>query len=163
MFVRDQELEPSNDFSPAVELLQKGGLIRCAPLWRGMVEITSTCELARIAKEILAKNPTAFVGDSAQLMRKFRARKQAALQPPLRIAVLGSVNVFRLREALQEELAAVLNDRTFETSEVPYGQLYQQLHTPSSELQTWRPDVSIFYDRLEDIRFLATFSGSVAR
>jgi FkbH-like protein len=69
----------------------------------------------------------------------------------LRAAVLGSANVRVLRAAFMGEAAELLPDRKVETSEVPYGQLRQELLDPNSSLRRWRPDLAVFCDRLEDL------------
>lgn len=151
MYVRDLELDPANDFTIAVESFQADGLIQSAPLWRGLIEITRAADLARISTRLLAADPMAFVAGGAQVARRLDARTRAAAQPPLRFAVLGSMNVERLRSAFETELTGLLTDRRVETFAVPYGQLHQQLLNPASELRAWKADVSIFCDRLEDV------------
>ncbi len=78
---------------------------------------------------------------------------------PLRVAVLGSANVRVLRAAFASDAAEFLPDRRLETSEVPYGQLRQQLVDPNSSLRRSRPDVAIFCDRLEDLLGHARLDG----
>ena len=151
MYVRDLELNPSNDFTPAVKSLQAEGLIQTESLWRGLIAATRAADLARISTRMLAVDPMAFVASGPQLAFRLAGRTRAAAQPPLRVAVLGSMNVERLRTAFNNELSVLLADRRVQTFEVPYGQLHQQLLNPASELRAWRPDVSIFCDRLEDV------------
>ena len=151
MYVRDLELNPSNDFTSAVEALQAEGLIQSESLWRGLIAITRAADLSRISTQMLAEDPMAFVAGGAQLGRRLAARTRAAAQQPLRVAVLGSMNVERLRTAFENDLTGLLADRRVQTFEVPYGQLHQQLLNPASELRAFRADVSIFCDRLEDV------------
>ncbi|HEV8072136.1 MAG TPA: HAD-IIIC family phosphatase [Planctomycetaceae bacterium] len=80
-----------------------------------------------------------------------RPQPAPAGPPPLRAAVLGSANVRVLRAAFMGEAAELLPDRKVETSEVPYGQLRQELLDPNSSLRRWRPDLAVFCDRLEDL------------
>lgn len=151
MYVRDLDLNPANNFFPAVEVLQAKGLIRNVPLWRGLIEVVRASDLARVATEMLAIDPMVFVQGGAQLSVQLAARKKAAVNHPVRVAVLGSMNVGRLRAAFEGHMSGLLLDRRVETFEIPYGQLYQQLLNPSSELCAWRADISIFCDRLEDV------------
>jgi FkbH-like protein len=82
-----------------------------------------------------------------------------AERTPFRAAVLGSANVRVLRAAFAAEAAEFLPDRKFETWEVPYGQLPQELLDPKSYLRGWRPDLAIFCDRLEDLVGQARLDG----
>lgn len=160
MFVRDLAVNPLNDFSPAIAQLRAEGRIAARPLGRGLVERARAADLTRVARGMLDENPLAFVADPSLVAR----RLAAAAQPPLRIAVLGGTNVVRLRTSLEAGLAGLLPDRRIETHEVPYGQLPQQLIDPGSQLRAWKPDISIFFDRLEDLAGApADLDGAVAR
>ncbi|HVE15689.1 MAG TPA: HAD-IIIC family phosphatase [Chthoniobacterales bacterium] len=155
MYVRDLDLDPANDFTPAEAWLRSKGLIRSIPAWRGRIEAVNVSDLAEVCTRMLADDPMAFVARGADLAHRIAARSQAGALEPLRVAVLGSTNVARLRAALESELPGLLPDRRVETCEVPYGQLHQQLLDPASELRAWRPNISIFCDRLEDLLGLA--------
>lgn len=151
MYVRELAVNPVNDFAPAVSRLRSEGLIRSAALWRGRVEAARVADMARICTEMLGTNPLAFVANAAAVAHGLAKIRQAREEPVLRVAVLGSSNVHLLRSALESDLASCLPERRVETFEVPYGQLHQALLDPDSELRCWRPHVSIFCDRLEDL------------
>jgi FkbH-like protein len=97
------------------------------------------------------------VTDVQQAPSGKRPAENAAAQPapgtgvPLRVAILGSANVRVLRAAFASQAAELIPDRKIEASEVPYGQLRQELVDPQSSLRRSRPDVAIFCDRLEDL------------
>jgi FkbH-like protein len=97
------------------------------------------------------------VTDVQQAPSGRRPAEDAAAQPasaasvPLRVAILGSANVRVLRAAYASQAAELISDRKIEASEVPYGQLRQELVDPQSALRRSRPDVAIFCDRLEDL------------
>lgn len=82
-----------------------------------------------------------------------------SVQPALRAAILGSSNVRVLRAAFTAEASELLPEREVETREVPYGQLRQELLDSKSPLRSWRPDLAIFCDRLEDLVGQARLEG----
>ncbi len=90
---------------------------------------------------------------------KTESQPHLASAQPLRVSVLGSANVRVLRAAFASQATEFLPDRRVETSEVPYGQLRQQLVDPDSSLRRSRPDVAIFCDRLEDLLGQARLDG----
>ncbi|MDR6292549.1 MULTISPECIES: HAD-IIIC family phosphatase [Inquilinus] len=159
MFVRDLALNPRNDFTPVVDRLRRDGAMATASLWRGTVEAASTAAIERICDTMLAADKFAFVENGAELAHRHAKLKQAAKQPPLRLAVLGSANVHHLTAALADQLSTLLPDRTAEIHEVPYGQLRQALLDPRSELRRFDPQISVFCDRLEDLAGQPSLDG----
>lgn len=162
MYARELAVYPINDFSPVVSRLRSEGLIRGASLWRGRVEATRVADLARVCTHMLRANSMAFVANAAAVAYGLAKIKQATEQPVLRVAVLGSSNVHLLRSALGSDFSSYLPERKVETYEVPYGQLRQALLDPNSELRRWRPHISIFCDRLEDLLGRARLDEAVA-
>jgi FkbH-like protein len=159
MYVRELAVEPANDYSPAVERLRSEGSIRSAPLWRGRVEAVRVADLARVCREMLSTDWMAFVVNGGDVDYKLAKISRAAVQPPLRVAVLSSANVQLLRSALERDLPTLMPDQRLETYEVPFGQLHQALVDKDSELQRWRPQISIFCNRLEDLLSKSGFDG----
>jgi FkbH-like protein len=151
MYVRRLEVEPVNDFIPAIARLRSEGSINSAPLHRASVQSVRIVDLARVCRELLANDPMVFLANASEVAYRLAEISQSVQQPPLRAAVLGSANVHLLRSAFEEDLTALLPDRRTEVREVPYGQLRQSLLDPASELRRWQPNVSIFCDRLEDL------------
>ena len=151
MYVRELAVDPANDFSSAVSHLRSEGLIRSTILWGSRVESTMVIDVARVCTEMLRADSLSFLANNAEVAYRIANRKRAAEHPLLRIAVLGSSNVHLLRAALEGELPKYLHDRRVEIYEIPFGQLRQAAFSPDSELRRWRPDVSIFCDRLEDL------------
>jgi FkbH-like protein len=150
-FVRDLQIDPENDFSPAVEVLRARGAIATRPLWRGKVEAAAVTALAAVCNEQLGKDALAHVKNAPEIAFKLAKRKEAAAAAPLRVAVLGHSNVERLRSALEGKLGELLVGRRVEYHTVPFGQLPQEVLNPASDLARFAPDVSIFVDRLEDL------------
>jgi FkbH-like protein len=151
MYVRRLAADPINDFSPAVTRLRSQDLVKSASLSRGKAESVHVADLARVCGELLGSDPMAFVANGTDVAYKLAKISQAAQQPALRVAVLGSANVHMLRAALERDLGSFLPDRLVEIREVDYGQLRQSLLDPGSELRRWQPHISIFCDRIEDL------------
>jgi FkbH-like protein len=87
------------------------------------------------------------------------SRSPLSVEAALRAAILGSSNVRVLRAAFAAEASELLPERKVETREVPYGQLRQELLDSNSPLRSWRPDLAIFCDRLEDLVGQARLEG----
>ena len=151
MFVRGLEINPANDFSPAVAALRAQGAIATRELWRGRIEATPVRTLAGVCNEQLGKDVLAHVKNAPEIAFKLAKRKEAASVPPLRVALLGHSNVERLRSALEDKLGTLLVGRRVAYHAVPFGQLPQEILNPNSDLARFAPDVSIFVDRLEDL------------
>jgi len=100
---------------------------------------------------------------SGELRAENERWRPAPAEAPLRAAILGSANVRVLRAAFAAEAAEFLPNRKVETSEVPYGQLRQELLDSKSSLGRWRPDLAIFCDRLEDLIGQARLDGVSSR
>jgi FkbH-like protein len=151
MFVRDLQIDPENDFSPAVGALRSQGAIATRQLWRGKVEATTVAALAAVCNEQLGRDVLAHVTNAPEIAFRLAKRKEAASLAPLRVAVLGHSNMERLQSALETKLGELLAGRRVEYHTVPFGQLPQEILNPASDLVRFSPDVSIFVDRLEDL------------
>ena len=151
MYVRELSVDPDNDFRPAVKRLDEMDVIRRAPLWRGMVEMVRAQDMAQACTALLNDDPLAFLSNAPQVAHRLTKLKEDGAQSPVRIAILGSSNVHMLRDALQAELGALLPYRKMEIFEAPYGQMAQMLIDPESSLRQFKPQISLFCDRLEDL------------
>ena len=98
---------------------------------------------------MLGKDPLCFLVNASEVRQVLD--KRANQIAPLRIALLGRTNAELLRKALSETLASVLTDRDVEIYCVPFGQLDQKVLTPDSDLYGFSPQLSVFFDRIEDI------------
>lgn len=151
MYVRDLDLQPRNDFNTAITRLRDRGLFHAAPLWRGAIESIPANALAENLRALMKENPFALVAESAALAHRLSARRRAAEQPPVRVAVLGHATMELLAKSLKEQFQSLGVDRRIDVLTVPFGQLQQELIAPDSVLHRFKADVSIFCDRLEDL------------
>jgi FkbH-like protein len=151
MFVRDFDLDPVNDFSSAVKEMENQGSIQHAPLWRGKVQSVQAKILANVCKRLLEENPLVFVKNSDSVARKMHQKREALEQEPVKVAVLGSSNVEFLKNALLQKLSKLLPERRVNIFTVPFGQMYQEVISPKSELRKIKPTITVFCERLEDI------------
>ncbi|PTU32360.1 HAD-IIIC family phosphatase [Stenotrophobium rhamnosiphilum] len=159
MFVRKLEANPINDFMPAIGRLREEGAVRSGVLWRGRVEAVSAFDLARVCTSMVAADPYAFVTNRADVVHALANSSQMLRQPVVRIALLGSSNVHMLETALASDCKKFLLDRNVEIYAVPYGQLRQSLLDTESPLHGFKPQVSFFCDRVEDLAGQPTLDG----
>lgn len=151
MYVRDLDIDPINDFSPAVENLRKNGLIATASLWRGDVESVSGQALANECHTALEQDRFVYVQGGPAVSRMVAHSTTAETQEPVRIAVLGRSNLDLLTRDLADQLRELVPDRRIDALELPFGQLDQQILDTRSELNEFAPDFALFADRLEDL------------
>lgn len=151
MFVRDLALDPRNDFSPVVARLRSDRAVRTASLWHGTVEAAACTDIGRAARALLQEDPWALVQDGRITSHRFAAQERAAKQPPFKVALLGSANLELVKNALSEALAKAMPDRRTQVFTPPYGQVAQEILAPSSELRSFRANVTVFADRPEDL------------
>lgn len=151
MYVRDLAIDPINVIEPVIARLRPKGGIAVTELWRGQVEVMTAGVLAEACLTMLAEDIFAMVADRNRIAYAVTKRDQARKTPALRVAVLGSANVDFLSGALESHLSHLMPERRVEIYESPYGQLRQDLIDPNSALRQFKPDVSIFCDRLEDL------------
>jgi len=156
MFVRELRSNPQNDFSPAVEALRAGGAIATTTLWRGQVQATSVAALAEVCRRQLDADPFAYVSDAPRVAYLVSKQREAELALPLGVAILGHGNVEHLRAAVEAQLSELLQGRNTRFHTVPFGQLDQEVLRPDSALAGFRPEVSLFVDRLEDLAGVAS-------
>ncbi|HUY31354.1 MAG TPA: HAD-IIIC family phosphatase [Pirellulales bacterium] len=167
MYVREGELQPVNDFTPAVSALRSAGLIAAHPLAKGWLQAVSCRSLAAACRERLAQDPMAFVLRDRAIQEQPRDAVAPAFPevpsctdrerrfeqglPPLRIALLGQANLELLRSALLKSARELLPDRELHVYAPAFGQWYQEMLLPDSGLNRFQADVSIAVDRLEDV------------
>lgn len=159
MYVRDLKIDARNDFSPIVDTLRQAGAIKTQDIWRGIVECASVSDVARVANAQLASNPLSHVTDPARVKYRLAKLKEAASNPPLKVAVLGHANLEILKSKIEAELEALLPERRIELYAAPFGQLPQEVLDPSSGLAQFAPDISIFADRVEDLFGTSSIEG----
>lgn len=151
MFVRDLAIDPINDFSPAVSSLRSAGEIATAPAFRGIVEAVGADALAGVGASDLARDPFAYVLHPRHVAKAVADAREAASQPPLRLALLGSWNVDTIAGHWQAALAQLLPERRLSIWHVPFGQMQQEILDPASSLNAEPARMRVFCDRIEDI------------
>lgn len=163
MFVRDLDIDAANDFDILAKDLHEKGVVETSRLFRGRVEATDAAHLKEIAARSLAADPYYFVRDRQRVAQAVATKAEAASQPPLRLAVLGSFNLHRLEAAWRSELATLLPERRVEIYSMPFGQMAQEIVDPGSGLRRFEPQVRVFCDRLEDMGGDASAPAAVRR
>lgn len=151
MFVRDLDIDPTNDFQPLIDRLRSRLQISSTRFGSGLIESASCTDIAEAASDVLQNDRWSLV--SQPKVTKYRAAclQESRDAPPLKVAVLGNSNVQFLREKLQRELADHIPNRRIEMFSVPYGQVAQQIVDPKSDLAHFRADMTFFVDRPEDL------------
>lgn len=151
MYVRDLEINAENDFSPLVKRLRDDEQIKTASLWRATVEATTMEAIRERAECMLSDDALAFVSNPAEVQYRLDMRGESQRLEPYRVAVLGMSNLDIVVKALDENLSQLIPDRRFSTYVAPFGQVYQQVMEPNSALNSFKPELTIFADRLEDL------------
>jgi FkbH-like protein len=151
MYVRDLDLAAQNNFAPLVSALRAEGAIDYAPLWRAQVEATTMGAIRDVAETLLAQDPLAFVGNSAEVRYRIDMAGEAARSEPFRIALLGSSNLDIAGHELATLMSQLMPGRHCTNYVAPFGQLPQQIMMPRSELTSFAAELSIFADRIEDL------------
>lgn len=163
MFVRDLDIDAANDFAILARDLHEMGVVETSRLFRGRVEATDAAHLKEIAARSLGADPYHYVHDRQRVARAVATKAEAASQPPLRLAVLGSFNLHRLEAAWRGELATLLPERRIEIYSIPFGQMAKEIVDPGSGLRRFEPQVRVFCDRLEDMGDDASAPSAVRR
>ena len=156
MFVRDLAIGGINDFSPVVQKMQDAGEINRHALWRGTIEAARTSSIKNACNALLDESPLSLVSNKLDVRTRLNTVKEANRAPVLKIALLGSSNLDIARNGFSARLQEALPQRRSEVFALPFGQLFQQLVLPNSELNTFAPNVAIFCDRIEDLLAVAS-------
>jgi len=151
MFVRDLALNCQNDWTPAISALHASGKIKQCPLWRGRIHSASCADIGLTFREILARDPWAFVTAPRQKEYAYKNACQASEQPPFKVAILGHSNLEFLKEKLLEQLQIHIPGRRVEVYTPTYGTLLQEVISADSALTRFAPDFAFFVDRVEDL------------
>lgn len=156
MFVRDLDLSGVNDFLPVVQRMNEAGEIKRESLWRGAIEAARVSSIRTACEVLLEQGPLSLVSNKIDVQTRINRAKEAERAAPLRIALLGSSNLDIARNGLTDRLQEVVPQRKSEITTLPFGQLFQQIVQPNSELNVFAPEVSIFCDRIEDLLSVAS-------
>jgi FkbH-like protein len=162
MYVRDLEVDATNDFSSAIRLLRDEGHILTADLGGARLESVACNELSNTCRKMLGEDPYAFVERALEIRYRTECRRDQKSKTALRIALLGSSNLEFLKTALFERMTALLVDREVSVYTPPFGQAYQEILLPESGLHQFQPDITFFCDRLEDIFHVNELSSAKA-
>ncbi|MBF0359146.1 MAG: HAD-IIIC family phosphatase [Magnetococcales bacterium] len=140
------------DFQPAINRLRQIDAFRRASFADGKMEAVECRSLAQVARELLKNDPFSLMRDGAAIARHaidmMNDRNNA---PPIKIALLGNHNLSFLKSALKQELDQRIPGRRFEIFTPDFGQTYQEILRPDSNLNRLQADFIFFTDRIEDI------------
>ena len=158
-FVRHLDVGAENDFRPLIAALSSDCAIESVSLWSGRVEAADCRRITLAARSMLARDPYALVRNGSTVEWRTKSKRIAMTADPLRVALLGSANLALLQEALSAQLAQHVLDRRCQVHTPEYGQLFQDLLNPSSDVASFNPDFTIFPDRLEDLLGCHSLTG----
>lgn len=151
MFVRDLELNPLNDFTPAIKSLDSSGLIKKVKLFDGSIQSAKVSDIRNTCVADLRTNPFVYLSNEGEVRKNLRDRAERDDQPTIKVSILGQKNLDLMSQSLRNHLSCLLPERRFNFLEMPYGQLYKKLNDEKDYLYINPPDIKIFSDRLEDI------------
>lgn len=151
MFVRDLDLDPKNDFFPAVDELRRCGAIRASSLWDGPVEACDVTAMASVCRAQLDVDPLVYLENAPAVRKRLSDRSERENTATLRIGVFSRSNTRIMERAWYETVSKVLPEREVEVAPFTFGQLPQALIASESEARSYPPTIRVFYDRLEDV------------
>ncbi len=153
MYARYHTLVGKIDFSPAIRILRQRDLLR-EQEWHGGRISTVDCQaLADVARELIRQDPFVFMsaGSAASARHTMEMHGEKEREPPLKVALLGNHNLFLLKTALEKTLSDHIQNRNISLYAPPFGQSYQEILDPNSDLHRFQADFVFFTDRLEDL------------
>jgi FkbH-like protein len=150
MYVRDEKIDPVNDWSKIELSLRENRVITTSRLWGGVVEGASCSDIAKYSRLLLSKNKYSFVEKDYLVAYKCDLKAQKKTNPSIKIAVLGSVNLDLLIEKFESLVLELIPDRKCEFFKLPYGQDSIMIYENQSILYKFNADYTFFCNRIED-------------
>jgi len=151
MFVRDNNINATNDFSEAISKLHKNGSIKKQSEFKLLIEACQTKDIALICNNILKKSLYSFVKDPKIIESKVYLQDEAKLNQPISYAILGHQNLDLLREKYSKVLNKYVPERLAKEYILPFGQLDREILDIKSKLNKFKPYLKIFCNKIEDI------------
>tara|TARA_X000000950_G_scaffold262452_2_gene333721 strand:- start:8624 stop:11113 length:2490 start_codon:yes stop_codon:yes gene_type:complete len=151
MFVRTLDLNPINDFSPALEKINSFDGINVRELYGNTIQTTEIKNIKDVCSTQLIVDSYIYLLNKNYVMKKIRDKIEKNSQKTQTISVLGQKNNEILERHLNIHLENFLPERNFKIKSIPYGQISKKLFNRNDELYLSPPYIKIFSDRLEDI------------
>lgn len=160
MYVRNLDVDPRNNFSPAVEEMKQSRLIQEVPLGNAYIESALCLDLANNFRKLLKKDTYAFVRNRAQIAYKVINCEKRNSSEAFKIALIGHRNLEMLHSEFREVLSLYLQDRSIKFYVPPYGQVSQEIIREDSALNKFNAHLTVFFDRWEDMLGIAQWEKS---
>lgn len=151
MFVRDIDLNPINDFSPAVAELEANNLISRTKFWDGEIETAYANDIQFACEKLLRKDPMTFVKNAAEVRKRQRDKKEREKQDPIVFSVISHQNVGLIENEFEVWLEKAMPDRSFSCFSIPFGQASSFLFDKTNTFWQSPPKIRVCIDSLEAI------------
>ncbi len=151
MFVRSLDLQPINDFSPAVSEMEAADLIKKAIIFEADIQSASVTELKDVCLRQLESDPFYYLSNKNEVLKKVREVAERNKQDELSISVFSSRNTQLFERHLKLSLDHLVPERKSLIHQIPFGQMYKSLIDQSSDAYRSPSFIKIFIDRFKDL------------
>lgn len=152
MFVRKLDLDPLNDFSPAVKKLNETRMITKAMFCDASIQIANAADIKEVCTSQLDNDALTYVANKNLVQKRVRDSKEKIQQEDVTISIFGHKNNDIIERHLIKHLSEKVPERSFDIIKVPYGQMYNHIISAEDTTDQSLPKFKFFLDRLTDIR-----------
>ena len=149
VFVRRSDIATELDFGAAAR--SAAGLIRTTTLWDGTVESVAVRALATQTRERLAADPYFLLKEPRAVEKAVCTQAARDVNPEFRLAVLCASNCHLVTDAVREKIEELVPLRRVSLYANHFGQMYADLENAQSALHAFKPDCTVFLNRVEDL------------
>jgi FkbH-like protein len=151
MFVRSIDLEPINDFSPAVSEMEASDLIKKATIFDVNIQSSSVNKIKYVCLRQLEQDPFSYLSNKNEVLKRVREFTERNKQDELSISVFSSKNTELFERYLKLFLDDLVPERKSLTHQIPFGQMYKSLIDQAGNVYRSPPFIKIFIDRFKDL------------
>ena len=151
MFVRSLDLDPNNDFEPAIRELESKKLIKKVVIYDSSIQATSVRAIRNVCHKQLKNDPFIYLSNRNAVQKKIRDNAEKKKNETLAISIFGNKNSELFEQHLFASLEEFLPERKFVFKKLPFGQMYKYLFDQTDVMHLSPPFIKVFIDRLEDV------------
>lgn len=149
MYVRDLQSNPTNNFMPAVEQLNKQGNIKIADIDNNLIQSTTFEAIAAVCNKQLSDDLYCYVSNSKKVKNIINDVTESDSCEIIKIAILANNNFDPLKNIFKEKFAELCPMRRLEFWQNSYDQMLSDVYT--GKVQDFNPDYCFLPSRLEDV------------
>ncbi|MFT6906575.1 MAG: FkbH-like protein [Oleiphilaceae bacterium] len=149
MYVRDLQSNPTNNFMPAVEKLNKQGNINVADIDSNLIQSTTFKALAAVCNKHLSDDLYCYVSNSKKVKSIITEVAESDSCEIIKVAILANNNFEPLKSIFKVTFAELCSMRRLEFWQNSYDQMLSDVY--SGKVQDFNPDYCFLPSRLEDV------------